>query len=56
MEKCEPGENVNHGKKKLISVNQNYVNLNYVNQYYVNQNYVNQKMLVHGKKLEKKFT
>jgi hypothetical protein len=51
MEKCEPGENVNHGKKKLISVNQNYVNLNYVN-----QNYVNQKMLVHGKKLEKKFT
>ena len=61
MEKCEPGENVNHGKKKLKSVNQNYVNLNYVNQNYVNQNYVNQnyvnqKMLVHGKKLEKKFT
>ena len=41
MEKCEPGENVNHGKKKLKSVNQNYVN---------------QKMLVHGKKIRKKFT
>ena len=40
MEKCEPGENVNHSKKKLKSVNQNYVN---------------QKMLVHSKKLEKKF-
>ena len=51
MEKCEPGESVNHKKKKFKSVNQNYVNQNYVN-----RNYVNQKLLVHDKKLEKKFT
>ena len=43
MEKCEPGESVNHGIKKLKSVNQ----------IYANQNYVNQKMIVTVKKFEK---
>jgi hypothetical protein len=55
MEKCEPGENVNHGKKILKSVNQNYVNQNYVKCWFTVKKIIKVHIILVHENLNKNF-